>query len=238
DVGPVAGEDVVGAAAEQKRVRMPEDLVHVAAQLLVEERHGPPAQVEAAAPVLLRPSGALHDAIQGHEGGDGESHRRPFDNVQPIGCTLIGPAARCQRRHPTPAGMDSGAGTGEAHHRADQAPTVRTRVRIWRSSTDSAARSASTPERPDCPGAGATSSIAARARATGAAPRCSHANTRSAGSAAGEVAPSTSEVSAARAAYRSYRSAMRARVCHRFSRGRAEIRDRIASTRNRSDSAK
>jgi beta-N-acetylhexosaminidase len=93
---------------------------------------------------------------------------------------------------PTPRTFRDNARSGSRPGQA--AADVRTSVRIWRSSTDSAARSARE---------SSNSPIALRVREIDDALSCSHSATRSSGEASAGVDASTSAVSAASAAYRS-----------------------------------
>src|SRR5215472_14330595 len=74
DLRPEAGHRLVADPPEQERVGGIEDLVHVLAGCLVEVRWQPATQVETVPGVLFRSARALHDAVHGHEGGDGQSH--------------------------------------------------------------------------------------------------------------------------------------------------------------------
>src|SRR5437763_9638006 len=69
-VGPVRGENLVGLAAEQEVEFLLEDAVELFAELLTEIGHRPAAELEALGPILGRPAGRLHDAIDGNLGAD------------------------------------------------------------------------------------------------------------------------------------------------------------------------
>jgi hypothetical protein len=67
-VGPVRGEDLVRLPAEDEVERLPHELGHCLHHLLVPERDGPAAVVEAPGGVFLGPAGRLHDPIEADEG--------------------------------------------------------------------------------------------------------------------------------------------------------------------------
>src|SRR5215210_1965108 len=69
-VGPVRGENLVGLPAEQEVEFLLEDAVELFAELLIEIRHHPAAELEALGRILPRPTGCLHDAIHGNHGAD------------------------------------------------------------------------------------------------------------------------------------------------------------------------
>jgi hypothetical protein len=60
--------------AEQEGARPREPAGYCRPEVLVVERERPAAVGEAAAGVLFRPAGRLHDAVEGQEGVQGESH--------------------------------------------------------------------------------------------------------------------------------------------------------------------
>ncbi len=78
DSGPEASHRLVGPPAQQERVRLIEDLVHVLARFPIKVRRQPAAKVEAVPGILLGGAGALHDAVQGQEGGQCQSHDFSF----------------------------------------------------------------------------------------------------------------------------------------------------------------
>ncbi len=58
---------VVGGAAEQHLVGLGEPGADDAAEVLVDERDHPAALLESAGPILVRPAGSLHDAVEAEE---------------------------------------------------------------------------------------------------------------------------------------------------------------------------
>jgi hypothetical protein len=74
DVRPMAGEDLVGLPAQEKGIGLLEDAVDDLAHVVVGGWDQPAAILEFPAPVLVRPSGRLHDAVQGQKGGERELH--------------------------------------------------------------------------------------------------------------------------------------------------------------------
>ena len=70
-VGPVGGEDVVGALAEQQVVLAHDDALEWAHVLIPEGLH-PAAEAEVAGRILFRPAGRLHDAVERGENGPGQ----------------------------------------------------------------------------------------------------------------------------------------------------------------------
>src|SRR5215470_10349316 len=75
DLGPVAAEDLVRLAAEQERVGAAEPAGDGLAEILVAVRERPAPVFEPAVAVLVRPAGRLHDAVEGEESVQGQSHR-------------------------------------------------------------------------------------------------------------------------------------------------------------------
>src|SRR5688572_6508222 len=66
-VGPVAGENLVGFAAEQE-VEFLENVVDLFAERFIEIGHRPAAELEALGRILGRSARRLHDAIHGNLG--------------------------------------------------------------------------------------------------------------------------------------------------------------------------
>ncbi|MNJ64638.1 hypothetical protein D3C77_606010 [compost metagenome] len=66
---PVAGEDVVGAPAQQQLEGLAEQGLHGLAEDFLGVGHDPAAVAEAATGVFLRATGALHDTVEADEGG-------------------------------------------------------------------------------------------------------------------------------------------------------------------------
>src|SRR5262249_30298760 len=85
-LAPVAGEELVGPPAEQERVGALVHLVDERHGLAVEQRPGPPASLESAAAVLIRPAVSLHHSIDGNLRGGSQFHDR--------GSLLLGGAPR------------------------------------------------------------------------------------------------------------------------------------------------
>src|SRR5262249_54574542 len=75
DLGPVAAEDLVRLAAEQERVGLREPAGDGLAEILVAVRERPAPVLEPAVAVLIRRAWRLHDAVEGEEGVQGQSHR-------------------------------------------------------------------------------------------------------------------------------------------------------------------
>src|SRR5690606_34920770 len=72
DLWPVAGHELVGGPSVEQLGGRAEPAVDDPAEVLVHERHDPPATVEAAARVLRRGAGSLHDAVERDELVHGE----------------------------------------------------------------------------------------------------------------------------------------------------------------------
>jgi hypothetical protein len=67
---------------QEERAGPLEHLVHEGAGRLVEVRYEPPAVLEAAAAILVRPSRSLHHAVEGHKGGHHQlGHNLPLSVV-------------------------------------------------------------------------------------------------------------------------------------------------------------
>src|SRR3954454_7910554 len=80
----MTGEDFVGTAPEQERVRAVEHAADECAKRSIEVRQEPAAVAKAAAPILGRSAGSLHDAVQGQKGGGGEHGFSPLERTNEL----------------------------------------------------------------------------------------------------------------------------------------------------------
>src|SRR5206468_12047917 len=101
---PEAGEDLVGLPAEQERVGALVDLVEICRGLIVvlEERQGPSAALEAAPAVLIRPAESLHDSIDGDVRDGRHFHGRSSLSRWALSSTIDGTAAPTSSVAPGP----------------------------------------------------------------------------------------------------------------------------------------
>jgi hypothetical protein len=76
-VRPRAREDLIGLAAEEKRVGAFAPLGHDLEELVVEEGYQPAAVREGAVAILIRAAGCLHDTVQRQKGAYNEFAHMP-----------------------------------------------------------------------------------------------------------------------------------------------------------------